>query len=210
MKNRVVGLTCAHTAEASQRCNRTQDSWNRGFGAICHEAVRNPSSHASRRFIAAYTAACQHGSGSVSGTKIPQHPAELWQGLLCAGCQYVSGWLPRRLPRQHNDADACRLRTKEIWCKEACLVQHIHGLQVGRAGVLPLPELGVRLVEQVQHDLVPRGGVRDDVLQHLPPPRHPLPWHRLGGVVRVELVVQQHVEAVGGEVAHLQHTPYPG
>ena len=90
--------------------------------------------------------------------------------------------------------------------QKACLVQHIHGLQVGRAGVLPLPELGIRLVEQVQHDLVAGGGVRDDVLQHLPPPRHPLPRHRLGGVIRVELIVQQHVEAVGGEVAHLRQS----
>ena len=107
-----------------------------------------------------------------------------------------------------RNAHACRPCTDitESAMQKACLVQHIHGLQVGRAGVLPLPELGIRLVEQVQHDLVAGGGVRDDVLQHLPPPRHPLPRHRLGGVIRVELIVQQHVEAVGSEVAHLRQS----
>ena len=130
MKNRVVGLTCAHTAEASQHCNKTQkaiievlagsvmkllpqhmaplqlwpEPWlkNRVVGLTCahrqrpvsgatghriagievlaQSVMKPPGSRPSKppgMFIAAYTAACQHGSGSASGAKTPQHHHEL-------------------------------------------------------------------------------------------------------------------------------------
>ena len=77
------------------------------------------------------------------------------------------------------------------------------GRAAGETGRSP-PVLRVGLVQEVQHDLVAGARVGDDVSQHLPPPLQPLRGHVLRAGVRVELVVQHHVEAVGSEVAHLR------
>lgn len=66
------------------------------------------------------------------------------------------------------------------------------------------PELGVWLVQEVQHDLIAGGRVRDHICQQLLPPLQPLPRLGLCAWVCVKLVVQQHIETICSEITHLQ------
>ncbi len=66
------------------------------------------------------------------------------------------------------------------------------------------PELGVWLVQDVQHDLIARGRVRDHIRQQLLPPLEPLRRLGLCAWVCIKLVVQQHIKPICSEIAHLQ------
>ena len=108
-----------------------------------------------------------------------------------------------------RNAHACRPCTDitESAMQKACLVQHIHGLQVGAGPAFShfqnwesgsLSRSSMTWLREAASAMTSCSTCRHHAT--------PLPRHRLGGVIRVELIVQQHVEAVGGEVAHLRQS----